>query len=182
MDRQIKAGDISGGVTLVARHGKIAHLEADGVMDLQSSKPVAMYTMYRVASMSKPITALAVLMLVGEGKARLSDPVSAYLPSFAKQVVAVPKGASPRDGFDTVPVKRPITVKDLRTHTSGFHSGAYSILCQIRHAAGPGWGAGQNATAGQAHGGGHAFAVLSQHRHPRPAAHYPCGGMASGSA
>jgi CubicO group peptidase (beta-lactamase class C family) len=139
MDKHIKAGDISGGVTLVARHGKIVHLEAHGLMDLQSGKPVTKTTMYRVASMSKPITALAVLMLVEEGKIRLNDPISMYLPSFAKQMVAVPKGTSPRDGFDTVPVKRPITVKDLLTHTAGFQSGAYSTtpesasLSQRRH-------------------------------------------------
>src|SRR5262245_24314409 len=87
MDRHIAAGDISGGVTLVARHGKIAHLEAHGLMDLQSKKPVEKNTLYRLASMSKPVTALAVLMLVEEGKIRLNDPVSLYLPSFAKQVV-----------------------------------------------------------------------------------------------
>lgn len=145
MQRHIAAGHVSGGVTLVARHGRIAHLEAHGLMDLQSGKPVAKNTMYRMASMSKPVTALAVLMLVEEGKIRLNDPVSAYLPSFAKQTVAVPKGTSPRDGFDLAPVKRPITVKDLLTHTAGFQSGAYSTtpesaaLMARRHELGVAW-------------------------------------------
>ncbi|MDR2215818.1 MAG: beta-lactamase family protein [Nevskiaceae bacterium] len=145
MQKHIEAGHVSGGVTLVARHGKIAHLQAHGVMDLQSGKPVEKNTLYRIASMSKPITALAVLMLVEEGKIRLNDPVSLYLPSFAKQVVAVPKGNSPQDGFDTVPVKRAITIKDLLTHTAGFQSGRYSTTPestaaqQRRHELGLAW-------------------------------------------
>ena len=126
MERSIAAGSIAGGVTLVARHGKIAHLEAHGLMDIDSNAPMQTDALFRLASMSKPVAALAVMMLVEEGKVRLTDPVSRYLPSFANQVVAVPKGRTPQDGYDTVPVNRPITIKDLLTHSSGFLSGPYS--------------------------------------------------------
>lgn len=137
VQRYIDAGDISGAVTLVARNGKIAHLEAQGVMDLASGQPMKTDTIFRIASMSKPVAAVAVLMLVEEGKIRLSDPVSRFIPGFEGQRVAVAetsqgggrgaagggRGAGP---FHTVPAERPITVLDLLTHTSGLMSGTIS--------------------------------------------------------
>src|SRR5690606_16564315 len=131
MDRHIEAGSFSGAVTLVARHGRIAHLEAHGLMDIEAGKPMRTDTIFRLASMTKPVTAVAVLMLVEEGRIRLNDPVSNYLASFAGQKVAVIRNGGggtggfggPPPEFDTVPAERDITIVDLLTHTSGLMSG-----------------------------------------------------------
>src|SRR6202049_2459261 len=101
VQRRIDAGELSGAVTIVARKGKVVHLAAQGVMDLESKKPMAKDTMFRVASMTKPITGLAIMMMIEEGKVRLTDPVSRYIPEFRGMKVAVPlpaqggRGAAP---------------------------------------------------------------------------------------
>lgn len=142
VQRHIDAKDVSGAVTLVARKGRIAHLEAHGLMDIESNKPMPKDGIFRLASMSKPITGAAVMMLVEEGKIRLNDPVSRFIPEFKNlNKVAVPKpgpqagsggrgaaaggggrGAAPQE-FDTVSASREITIKDLLTHGSGLMSG-----------------------------------------------------------
>lgn len=115
MQRQIQSRQIASAVTLVARRGRVAHLEAFGQLDVQSKKPVATDSLFRIASMSKPVTGVAILMLLEEGKLRLTDPVSRFIPEFkALQVSA--------DAM-TVPAKREIRVADLLTHTSGLVSG-----------------------------------------------------------
>ena len=139
MKRHIAAGEISGGVTLVARHGRIAHLEAVGVADVDSKKPMAKDAVFRIASMTKPVTGLAVMMMMEEGKLRITDPVSKYIPQFKDMKVAValprltpPPGAAGIDEapapprFYTVPAEREITIRDLLTHTSGLVSGPMS--------------------------------------------------------
>jgi CubicO group peptidase (beta-lactamase class C family) len=148
VQRHIDAKELSGAVTLVARKGRIAHLEAHGLMDIESKKPMPKDGIFRLASMSKPITGAAVMMLVEEGKVRLNDPVSRFIPEFKNlNKVAVPKpgaqagggrGAAPaaagRGGtqgggraaapeFDLVSASREITIKDLLTHGSGLMSG-----------------------------------------------------------
>jgi len=139
VDRTIAAGEISGAVTLVARNGQVAYLEAQGVMDLATKKPMQPNSMFRMASMSKPVAAVAILMLAGEGKVRLSDPVSRFIPAYANLEVGIVKPAAPGPGgppaaapagpgapppaFYTVPAARQITVLDLLTHTSGLMSG-----------------------------------------------------------
>jgi len=136
VERTIAAGEIAGAVTLVARNGQIAYLEAQGVMDLESKRPMQADSMFRIASMSKPVAAVAILMLAKEGKVRLNDPVSRFIPSYANLEVAVakparlgpggPPAAAASDGppeFYTVPAEREITVLDLLTHTSGLMSG-----------------------------------------------------------
>jgi CubicO group peptidase (beta-lactamase class C family) len=82
IQRHIDAKDIAGAVTLVARRGRIAHFEAHGFMDLSSKKPMTEDAIFRLASMSKPVTAVAILMLFEEGKLRLNDPVSRFIPEF----------------------------------------------------------------------------------------------------
>src|SRR6059036_1886782 len=98
VQRHIDAHDISGAVTVVARKGRIAHLEAHGVMDLDSKKPMAKNALFWIASMSKPITGVAILMPMEEGKVRLNDPVSKFVPEFRGMKVAVmqerPAGAA----------------------------------------------------------------------------------------
>jgi CubicO group peptidase (beta-lactamase class C family) len=135
IERRIAAGDIAGAVTIVARKGKVVHHAAQGVMDLQSKQPMASGTMFRIASMTKPVVGVAIMMLVEEGKLHLNDPVSRYIPQFRDMKVAVPQpapaGAGGRAGgegnagprFYTVPAQREITVKDLLTHVSGLGSG-----------------------------------------------------------
>src|SRR5262245_62225318 len=76
IERRIEARDISGAVTLVARKGRIAHLEAQGLMDIETNKPMAKDAIFRIASMTKPVIGVAILMMIEEGKLRLSDPVS----------------------------------------------------------------------------------------------------------
>jgi CubicO group peptidase (beta-lactamase class C family) len=133
IQRRITAGDISGAVTLVARKGRVAHLEAHGEMDRESKKPMTPDAVFRLASMTKPIIGVAVLMLMEEGKVRLSDPVSRFIPEFKELKVAVevtrPPGPAARaegPAFYTVPAAREITVRDLLTHTSGLVSGGVS--------------------------------------------------------
>jgi CubicO group peptidase (beta-lactamase class C family) len=124
----IDAGRITGAVTLVARQGRVVHLKAQGVMDAESGRPMDTDTMFRVASMSKPIAAVAIMMMIEEGKVAINDPVSKFLPSFADTEVAVAEDGGGGRGaaatFYTVPADREITVKDLLTHTSGVMSGA----------------------------------------------------------
>ncbi len=124
IQRRIDAGELAGAVTLVARRGKIAHFEAQGVADLDSKKPMTKDSLFRIASMTKPITGVAIMMLVEEGKVRLTDPVSRYIPEFRGIKVAVAQpGTGPEPKFYTVPAEREITVRDLLIHTSGLGSG-----------------------------------------------------------
>jgi CubicO group peptidase (beta-lactamase class C family) len=135
VQRHIAAGNVAGAVTLVARRGKIAHFEAQGVMDVDTKKPMAKDNLFRLASMSKPITGVAIMMLVEEGKVRLNDPVSRFIPEFANlNKVAVPRpgaqgapaqgrqgGAPPQ--YDVVSANRPVTIADMLKHGSGLVSG-----------------------------------------------------------
>jgi CubicO group peptidase (beta-lactamase class C family) len=91
--RHVEAGDITGAVTLVARNGRIAHLEAHGIADIASNKAMTPDAIFRIASMSKPVGAVAILMLIEEGKIRLNDPVSRFIPSYANMQVGI---AQPR--------------------------------------------------------------------------------------
>jgi CubicO group peptidase (beta-lactamase class C family) len=131
--RRIDAGDLAGAVTLVARRGKVVHLVAQGVSDLDSKQPMTTANMFRIASMTKPVTGTAIMMLVEEGKIRLNDPVSRYIPEFRNMKVGVMQTTAGRAGapaapaaapsFYTVPAQREITIKDLLTHVSGLGSG-----------------------------------------------------------
>ena len=121
IQRHIDAGEISGAVTLVARRGRIVHFEAHGLMDMESKRPMEKGAIFRLASMSKPITGVAVMMMMEEGKLRLSDPVSKFLPQFRNPKVAVPW--SQTDGFYVIPANRELTIRDLLTHTNGLMTG-----------------------------------------------------------
>jgi len=126
IERRIAAGDLTGAVTVVARRGKVAHVAAQGVMDLETKQPMTPDTMFRIASMTKPIIGVSIMMLVEENKLRLNDPVARHIPEFANMKVAVARpatGGSEGPGFYTVPAQRPITIKDLLTHVSGLGSG-----------------------------------------------------------
>ena len=121
MERHIEAGEISGAVTLVARHGKIVHFQAHGLMDIDTGTFMRPDAIFRIASMPKPITGVAVMMMLEEGRIHLNDPVSKFIPEFKDTKVAVPRTGDP--DFDLVPASRAITIRDLLTHTSGLISG-----------------------------------------------------------
>ena len=99
--RHVEARDISGAVTMVARRGRVVHFEAHGLMDIEAKKPMTKDALFRLASSSKPITAAAILMLMEEGKLKLTDPVAKYIPEFKNSKVAMEACAAPspcRDG------------------------------------------------------------------------------------
>ena len=80
IQRRIAAGEVAGAVTVVARKGKVAHYSAQGVMDLESKQPITPASMFRIASMTKPIVGVAIMMMVEEGRLRLNDPIVAIHP------------------------------------------------------------------------------------------------------
>lgn len=138
VQRYIDEKQIAGAVTLVARKGRTAHFEATGQMDAEAKTPMRKDGVFRMASMTKPVTGVAILMLMEEGKLRLTDPVSRFIPEFKDTKVAMPKAAPTRSAsasalapgqptsepeIYTVPASREITVRDLLTHTSGLESG-----------------------------------------------------------
>ena len=139
VQRYIDSNQITGAVTMVSRKGRVAHFAAQGLMDLEQKTPMRKDAIFRMASMSKPVTGVAILMLMEEGKVRLTDPVSRFIPEFKNTKVAVPRtppagapvtapgpgGAAQNREADiyTVPAEREITVRDLMTHTSGLESG-----------------------------------------------------------
>lgn len=120
----VDAGDLSGFVTLIWRKGEIAQVEAIGRRDIEAGKPMTRDTIFRIASMTKPVTSVAALMLMEEGRLALEDPITRWAPEFADmQVLKDPKG--PLD--QTVPAARDITIEDLMTHRSGVAYGFTSM-------------------------------------------------------
>ncbi len=118
--RYIDRQEIAGAVTLVARRGRIVHLEAHGMTDVASKKPMTTDAIFRIASMTKPITSIAVMMLLEEGRFLLTDPVSKFLPEFRDpRVAVVTRPGQDVVPFHTVPAERPITIQHLLTHTAG---------------------------------------------------------------
>lgn len=105
-------GKLAGVTTLVARHGKVVYLDAYGVQDLATKKPVASDTIFRIASMTKPIVGVAMMMLWEQGRWTLDDPVAKHIPEFAGLKVATPNGE--------VPQSTPMTMRQLMSHTAGF--------------------------------------------------------------
>lgn len=138
VQRYIDERQIAGAVTLVARSGRTAHFEATGMMDAEAKTPMRKDGVFRMASMTKPVTGVAILMLMEEGTLRLTDPVSRFIPEFKNTTIAMPKAAPARlaaasgaqgqqqasePEIYTVPAAREITVRDLLTHTAGLQSG-----------------------------------------------------------
>jgi CubicO group peptidase (beta-lactamase class C family) len=119
-NRYIEPGKIPCALTLVARRGQVCYLEGQGNMDMERGKPVADDTLFRIYSMTKPITSVALMMLYQQGLFSLSDPVHRYIPQWANLRV-YRTGSHPL--FDTTPCERPMTVRDLFTHTSGLTYG-----------------------------------------------------------
>ena len=120
MQKYIDQNLFGGVIALVARQGQVAFLEKFGWQEIAADRPMAFDTIFRIYSMSKPITSAAAMMLVEEGKLRLTDPLSRYVPAFKNpQVLQARNGCD----FELVPAHREITVHDLFTHTAGFSYG-----------------------------------------------------------
>jgi CubicO group peptidase (beta-lactamase class C family) len=112
----VDRGKIAGFSTLVSRHGEIAHFEVAGQRDRERGLPMEKDTIFRIYSMTKPITSLALMMLYEEGHFQLNHPVSRYIPSFKK--LQVWAGGTAQK-YETKPCEREMTIRDLLTHTSG---------------------------------------------------------------
>ena len=117
MEKHISEQKIAGGVILLARHGKIAYLGAHGMMDVEAEKPMKPDTIFRIASMTKQITCVAVMMLYEEGHFLLYEPISKFIPAFKEMYVLPPE--DDENAASPVPATRQISIWNLLTHTSG---------------------------------------------------------------
>jgi CubicO group peptidase (beta-lactamase class C family) len=119
---EVATGKIPGAVLLIQQHGKQVLFETFGIKDVASRRPMTKDAIFRLYSMSKPVTSVAAMMLVDEGRMSLDDPLSKFIPAFADTKVAVENG---NDVLATEPLARPITILDLLRHTSGITYGFY---------------------------------------------------------
>src|SRR5690349_21000385 len=120
MQRYVDERKLAGMVTLVARRGQTVHFETCGAADISTGAPMRRDTLFRIYSMTKPITSAAVLMLFEEGHFQLSDPIAHYIPAFANAKVLDNSAGS---GVRYVAPVRPISIRDLLTHTAGLSYG-----------------------------------------------------------
>jgi CubicO group peptidase (beta-lactamase class C family) len=109
----VDQGRLAGVTTLIARHGKVVHFDAYGAQDVSSKAPIQRDTIFRIASMTKPVTGVAMMILFEEGKWKLDDPVAKHIPEFADLKVKGPDGT-------LVAQTRPMTMRELMSHTAGF--------------------------------------------------------------
>jgi CubicO group peptidase (beta-lactamase class C family) len=116
LNRYVSEQRIAGAVAAIARRGRVAYLEAVGVQNLQTRVPMTERSLFRIYSMTRPITAVAVMMLHEEGRFGLDDPVAKFIPEFKNVLVSEAQGAPPR-----APA-HPMTVRDLLLHTSGLNA------------------------------------------------------------
>jgi len=128
MQEHVERKEVAGAVTLVGRRGSIAHLEAVGFQDTERKIPMKTDSIFRIASMTKPITAIGVLMLEEDGKLSLDDSVERRLPEFRGQMMVRERSA---EAVTLVKPPRPITLRDLLTHTSGLPGGPPPGLAEL---------------------------------------------------
>lgn len=120
LQRYVDEGRLAGAVIRIQQDGKLVFSEAVGWRDKEARDPMREDTIFRIASQTKALTSVAVMMLMEEGKLLLDDPVGKHLPEWKKTIVAVARSGG---GYDAVPAKRPITIRDLLTHTAGISYG-----------------------------------------------------------
>ena len=120
MQEYVADGSLPGAVTSVLRDGVVVYEEAAGYGDLEGGTSLEVDAIFRIASQTKAVVSVAVMMLQDDGALLISDPVGKYLPAFAQTTVAVPREGG---GYDIVPADRPVTVRDLLTHTAGVSYG-----------------------------------------------------------
>ena len=134
IQREIEAGQYPGAVMLVARNGQMVYFESVGQLDPASGKPMTKDAIFRLYSMTKPYTSVAIMMLMEEGKLRVTDPVSKYIPAFANLQVSAER-TDPYTGaakYVNVPVDREINIQDLLRHTSGMVYAGYTAHPKVR--------------------------------------------------
>jgi CubicO group peptidase (beta-lactamase class C family) len=119
LKKQVESKSIAGGAHLVVRDGKVVQFQVIGVSDIEDQTPLKADTIMRIYSMTKPITSVAAMTLWEQGKFKLDDPVSKYIPSFEKTNVLVEQDGA----YNLVPAERPITVRDVFRHTTGYTYG-----------------------------------------------------------
>ncbi len=134
MKQDVEKGAIPGAVLLVARHGKIAYFEAVGQQDPQAKIAMAKDSIFRIYSMTKPITSVAAMMLVEEGRLTLADPLARHIPAFkdSKLLVEKPDPADPQKKLQELVPARPITLQDLFRHSAGITYGFFGDTPQKR--------------------------------------------------
>ena len=139
MNAYVAEGKIAGIVALIARDGKVGHLKGYGTIDMATGRPMPPDAIFRIASQTKAITSVAAMILVEEGKLLLTDPLSKYIPEFARTTVAVIEGEGDDRSVREVPARRGITIRDLLTHTSGLAYGGGPSSARWRDAGIQGW-------------------------------------------
>lgn len=128
LKKEIETNKIAGAIIMIQRKGETAYFNSFGVRDSGTKEPMTPDAIFRIYSMSKPITTVAAMMLVEEGKLLLDEPVSKYIPSFANLKVGVETKGEGGSSLELVPATRPITIQDLMRHTSGLTYGGGASL------------------------------------------------------
>ena len=136
LDGYVERGQLPGGALYVSRRGHVVAHHAFGYRDLEARDPMATDDLLRIASQTKALVSVAVLMLQEEGRLLIGDPVSRYLPEFAETTVAERREGG---GYEVVPARRPITLRDLLTHTSGVGYGDGVAADRWKEAGIQGW-------------------------------------------
>ena len=139
MQRYVDQGRLGGAVTLVARNGKVAYLQSFGKLDPNNGAVMPTDAIFRIASQTKAVTSVAVMILFEEGRLLLGDPVSKYIPEFKDTTVAVPETSKKGPGYKVVPARRSLTIRDLLTHTAGISYGDGPAKDLYRAAGLQGW-------------------------------------------
>jgi CubicO group peptidase (beta-lactamase class C family) len=125
-NNEVATGKIPGAMVLIKQHGREVYFKTFGVSDTDTGRPMTPDTIFPLHSMTKTITSFAAMTLVDQGRLKLDDPVSKYIPSFAKMKVGVERtDDTGRPGLDLVQTSRPLTIQDLLLHTSGITYGFY---------------------------------------------------------
>lgn len=135
LENYVENKQLPGAVVMISRKGKIAHTAAVGYRDYETKDPIRENTIFRIASQTKAIVSVGIIMLMEEGKLLLNEPVGNYIPEFNTTTVAVKDG----DSYKVVPAKRKITIRDLLTHTAGIGYGWGLAQDQWKKAGITGW-------------------------------------------
>jgi CubicO group peptidase (beta-lactamase class C family) len=136
LKQEVEQGKLPGAVVMVARKGKIAYADAIGLQDKETAQRMALDSVFRIYSMTKPLVSVAAMMLVEDGKIQLTDPVSRHLPQMKGLQVSVPKPdpVFARVSYGMVPTDREMTVQDLLRHTAGLAYGEITVNAPVKDA------------------------------------------------